>query len=488
MKFKKWISTTAAAILLVASLSVAPTVHADDKKTISDESIYDLLVDRFFNSTNANDYRVADPNDPSNFTGGDFLGLSDKVDFIGKMGYTIVSIGPVFATEKYDGSMATSYSKLERHFGTAKELDQAIKAYNKKKMRIMVDFPLNNVSPSHEWAKDKSEKNWVASTNNGQIQWDYTNKDLQQAVKNAVVDFVKEHKIGGLRLTDLGTADVAFINEVIEAVKAVNKDIYVISNEDSKANFDATFSSETNAIYRDIFKNVDRNSSKFEAPYKAFVEEDEKPAQLMFDSLDSGRFTYNTRVEKMFPPTRLKMALATLMALPGVPVVQYGTEIAMNGKAAPEAHQIYNFKTKDDLIKYVGNLQELRNKSETLRNGKFELVKNENGLIVLRRTSKDESWVIVINNTGKTQRVDFTPEELGKDKELRGILENDIVPLNKKGKYAIVLDREIAEYYQVIDKQGIKVSYMVALALVYIGFIGFIYAMVRRGRARRREN
>lgn len=487
MKFKKWISTTAAAILLAASLSATPAVHAEDKKTIADESIYDLLVDRFFNNTGANDY-VADPTDPSKFAGGDFLGLIDKVDFIGKMGYTVVSIGSVFATEKYDGSMVTSYSKLERHFGTAEELDQAIDVYNKKKIRMMVDFPLNNVSPNHEWAKDAAKKSWIASTENGQIQWDYQNKDVQQAVKAAVVDFVKAHKIGGLRLTDLGTADEAFINKVIDAVKAVNKDIYVISNEESDANFDATFSSDTNAIYRDIFKNVDRESSKLDIPYKGYLEEKEKPAQLMFDSLDTGRFTYNSATENMFPPTRLKMALATLMALPGVPVVQYGSEIAMNGKAAPEAHQIYNFKTDDELIKYVENLQMLRNKSETLRNGKFELVKNENGLLVIRRTSKDESWVIVVNNTGETQRVDFTPEELGKEKELRGMFDNDIVPLNKKGEYAIVLDREMAEYYQVIDKRGINVSYMVALSLVYILFIGFIYAIIRRGRARRREN
>ena len=171
-----------------------------------------------------------------------------------------------------------------------------------------------------------------------------------------------------------------------------------------------------------------------------------------------------------------------------MPVIQYGSEIAMNGESAPESHQVYNFKIDEELIKYIENLQKLRNHSETLRRGDFELVKNENGLLVMRRTSADESWIIVVNNTGKTQRVDFTQEEIGKGKELRGLFENEVVPLNKNGQYVVVLDREIAEYYQVIEKRGINISYIIALSLVYILFIGFIYIIIRRGRARRKEN
>ena len=271
VKFKKWIRATAAAFLLATSLTVAPAVNAQQTKTIADESIYDLLVDRFFNNTSANDYN-ANPNDPSQFAGGDLVGLIDKVDFIGKMGFSVVSIGSIFATEKYDGSMVTSYSELERHFGTAEEFDRVIATYNKKGMRIMVDFPLNNVSVNHEWAQDTAKKQWVASTTNGQVQWDYTNADVQQAVKAAIVDFVKAHKVEGLRLTQLGAVDTAFLNDVIAAVKQVNPTIYVISNEDSDADFDATFSKETNEIYRNIFKNADRDSSKAEIPYKAYLE------------------------------------------------------------------------------------------------------------------------------------------------------------------------------------------------------------------------
>ena len=73
----------------------------------------------------------------------------------------------------------------------------------------------------------------------------------------------------------------------------------------------------------------------------------------MVDSLETRRFTFDSATENMFPPTRLKMAMGALFMMPGIPVVQYGTEIAMNGETKPETHQIFNFKTDDELIEYI---------------------------------------------------------------------------------------------------------------------------------------
>jgi len=98
VKFKKWISATAATLLLATSLiSAIPVAQADEvsTRTIAEESIYDLLVDRFFNGSGTNDFDT-NTQDPSKFAGGDFTGLQDKLNFIGEMGYTIVSIGPIF--------------------------------------------------------------------------------------------------------------------------------------------------------------------------------------------------------------------------------------------------------------------------------------------------------------------------------------------------------------------------------------------------------
>ena len=484
VKFKKWISATAASLLLATSfVSTTPVAHADEKATtsIAEESIFDLLVDRFFNGSGTNDFDT-NTKDPSKFAGGDFTGLQDKLKFIGEMGFTIVSIGPIFSTEKYDGSLLTSYTTIERHFGTTEEFQSVVEAYKAKNMSIMVDFPLNNVSPNHEWAKDSSKADWIASTNNGQVQWDLSNKAVQEALIQSATEFVSTYDVGGIRLTNIAEADTAFVNAMIAALKETKASLYVIANEESDADFDATFSPATADIYRNIFKNVDMDSSKLMEPFTG-----EKPTQIMVDSLETHRFTFDSATENMFPPTRLKMAMGALFMLPGIPVVQYGTEIAMNGEAKPETHQLYNFKTDEELIDYIKNVQSLRNQSATLRKGDFEVITNDNGLLVFTRTSDEEKWVIMVNNTGKTQRVDLTPAQLGEGKMLNGILHEEKVRINEKEVYPVILDREMVEIYQVRNDEGLNMPYMVALGLVWVIFIGFVVIIIKRGKVRRQE-
>jgi len=482
MKFKKFISATAATLLLATSLISATTAaHADELsiRSIAEESIYDLLVDRFFNGSGSNDFDT-NMQDPTKFAGGDFAGLQDKLKFIGEMGFTIVSIGPIFATEKYDGSMLTSYSTIERHFGTSEEFQSVVEAYKAKNMSIMVDFPLNNVSLNHEWAKDPAKKNWIASTSNRQIQWDLTNKDVQEALIKSASDFISTYDIGGVRLTNIADADTEFINTLIAALKDTKKSFYIISNEESDANFDASFSPTTADIYRNIFKNVELDSSKLIEPLTG-----EKPTQIMVDSLETHRFTFDSASENMFPPTRLKMAMGALFMMPGIPIMQYGSEIAMNGEAKPDTHQLFNFKTDEELINYIKNVQSLRNKSAALRKGDFEVIKNENGLFVFTRTSDEEKWVIMVNNTGETQRVDLTPEQLGKGIMLNGILHQEKVRINEKDVYPVILDREMVEVFQVRNDEGFNIPYIVTLGLVWLLFIGFVVFIIRRGKVRR---
>ncbi|WP_108306268.1 alpha-amylase family glycosyl hydrolase [Metalysinibacillus jejuensis] len=475
MNIKKWLSTAVASMLLATAIQLPAS--AQEKRTIQDESIYDVLVDRYFNKTSKNDYET-DPDDPSSFAGGDFGGLQEKFNYIYDMGYTIISLGTIFSTDKYDGSLPTSHTTLERRFGTEEELDELIKTYKKYDIRMMADFPLGQASINHEWANDPK---WIASTEGNMVKWDLTNKALQQKMIEAATTFVKAHDIAGLRITYLEDAPQDFLNDLIAAVKAEG-DYYVIAKGESDADFDTTYSEETNQIFREAFKNVNGDTSTIPA-----IVNSDKPMQLMVDELDTSRFTHDIAGEGMFAPTRMRMVLGTLFTLPGTPVVQYGTEIAINGEQAPDTHQVMNFSVDKELQGNLRNVMQLRNDSPTLRNGDFNVIENDNGLLVYTRTSDDEQWVIFVNNTDKTKSVTLTEEQLGANKELRGMFDRDIVR-EQNGEYVLVLNREIVEIYQVIENQGLNKSYMVALALVYILFAAFIIIVVKRARQGKKRN
>ncbi|MFC5558408.1 alpha-amylase family glycosyl hydrolase [Ureibacillus thermophilus] len=485
MKLKKWIQTTAMATLLFASV-MTPVASAEESRSIADESIYDLLVDRYFNGTNKNDdSSKTNPKDLSQFAGGDFQGIKDRFSQIQDMGFTILSLGSIFATETYDGSSVTSYQTIEPNFGTEEEFKELVEYVKDHGMSVMVDFPLTNVSENHEWAKDASKASWILKRENGKVQWNLNNKDVQQALIDAVVDFVSAYDLDGVRLTNIVGADTEFLNDVIAAIKSIDDSIYVISNSESDANFDAKYYDEVSDIFRYAFKNVDEDTANLMKYFDAFAKgETDVPTQIMIDHLNTDRFLYTAEI---YPPTRLKMVLGASLLLPGVPVMSYATEIAVNGQKGPEAHQLYNFKTDTELKDYIGNILTLRNESETLRNGEFKMIQNEDGLIVFQRKSDKENWIIIANNTSKRQKIEIPKELVGENKEIRGTLEGEIFREGDDGVFRIIQDRETVEMYQVIDEQGINISYMIALALVYIIFIAFVIALIKRGKRKHKN-
>ena len=478
MRFNKWLSALTAGVVLSTSLSFASLANAEENRTIADESIYDILVDRFFNGTGKNDDHTVNAQDPTMFAGGDFDGVLKKIDYVTNMGYTMLSVGSVFATEKYDGSMPTSYTLLDPRFGTADEFKKMVNSYQKREMKIMADFPITDVSPNHELAE---KQGFVASTKDGKIQWDLTNEEVQNEIIDSAVQFVDTYGLDGVRLTNIEQVDTAFLNRMIEQLKATGT--YVIANAESEADFDAKFYNDVASKFTNSFKNVDLDTSVLE-PY---IEEtlSDTPVLTMTDTIWSDRFTLAATAEGMYPPTRSKISIASTLLLPGVPVVQYGSEIAMNGTAGEEAHQYYNFKTDSELADYVGKLQSLRNDSDTLRNGEFKWLENEDGYIVFERKSDTETWIVVINNSSKTKRVHIPVAELGEGKEIRGMFNSEIIRENKDNNYTIILDREMVEVYQVIDARGINTSYIVALGLVVVLYTAFMIVIMKRGKQRR---
>ncbi|WP_391208107.1 alpha-amylase family glycosyl hydrolase [Psychrobacillus sp. L4] len=476
MNVKKWF----VAALLISGLWLTTTkeTNAEANVSIHNESIYDLYVDRYFNKVVSNDINV-NAQDPNAFAGGDFLGIVEKMDHIKDMGFTIISIGPVFATDTYDGKRVLDFNEIEKRFGTPEEFQELIKVAHKKGMKIVVGFPLNNFSENHIWNMDPKKKDWIVKTENGVMQVDLANPEVQHELEKTIVDFAKKYEIDGVKFSELEGAPTSFLNEMIADIKEVRNPMYAIALEESDANFDTHYSNQLLVDFREAFKNTD-------LPSEGIASTNDNDL-LMIDQLNTERFTYFSALENMFPPTRIKTAMGAILAMSGVPYMSYGTEIAMNGQIPQESHQVMNFRVDEDITNYLKDINSIRNKSETLRTGKTELLKNENGYIVFKRYSDKETFIVVVNNTSATQRIDLSSDVVGENKELRGIFESDIVRPDDDGQYRLVLDRELVEIYQVTDRKGLNTAYIVAMCVAYLLFILFLVIVWKKGKQKRRE-
>ncbi|MGB2993232.1 MAG: alpha-amylase family glycosyl hydrolase, partial [Paenisporosarcina sp.] len=111
-------------ILIPFLLFYAFPVSADEKeeRKWQDESIYFIMVDRFNNGDTTNDFKMQ-LDDLKEYNGGDFKGITDKLDYIKDMGFTAIWLTPVFDNEDkgYHGYWIKDFYNTEEHFGTMEE-------------------------------------------------------------------------------------------------------------------------------------------------------------------------------------------------------------------------------------------------------------------------------------------------------------------------------------------------------------------------------
>ena len=124
------------------------------------------------------------------------------------------------------------------------------------------------------------------------------------------------------------------------------------------------------------------------------------------------RFTFDAVKANQNPGTRWKLALSYLYTAPGIPNVLYGTEIALNGGKSSENQPLMNFKTDQDLVEHITKLATLRAAHPALSVGSMEVLYEKDAVLVYKRTVADETMVVVINNSSKTQNITLNQSQL----------------------------------------------------------------------------
>lgn len=496
-----------ALLIFVLLLSVTTPASAKTERAWQDERIYFIMVDRFNNGNPKNDYDV-NVHDPKAYHGGDLQGIIDKLDYIKEMGFTAIWLTPIFANEKggYHGYWIEDFYKVEEHFGTLDDFKRLVKEAHKRDMKVILDFVVNHTGYNHPWLNDPAKKDWFHEkkdifnwANQQEVEngWLFGLPDLAQEnpeVKAYLFDvakwWIKETDVDGYRLDTVKHVPKSFWDEFSKEVKSVKQDFFLLGEvwhddpryvaEYGKHGIDALIDFPFYKEASTIFSNVDQSLEPLYNVWKRNVAFYDRPYLLgtFLDNHDTVRFTRLALQNRINPVTRLKLGLTYLFAAPGIPIMYYGTEIALDGGEDPDNRRLMNFRTDKELIDYVTKLGELREKLPSLRRGDFELLYEKDGMALFKRTYEKETTVIAINNTSKTQKVTLD-DELEQGKELRGLLAGDLVR-SKDGKYDIILDRETAEIYVLAPKTGLNIPFIAALLAVYTAFGLFLYFARKR--------
>ncbi|ASS90496.1 alpha-amylase family glycosyl hydrolase [Aeribacillus pallidus] len=448
---------------------------------LQDESIYHVAVDRFYNGTTANDGERK--GGLEHFLGGDLQGVIKKLDYIKGMGFTIVSLSPIFQNEAngFHGKWVKDFKKVDEHFGTMQDLKQLTKEAHKRDLKVMIDFVFET-GPNHPWLSDPAKKEWFVE---GSTTFDVSRPDVQAFIIDVAKWWIKQSDIDGYRLIDANRTEPQFLKKMAEEIKSVKKDFVLVAdigggdpNTYQNSGIDAVMNTYFAKNAQKSFSNVDEPLSGLDGFTQSNL-----PVVSFLDDEDIVRFTRKAVENEAFPVTRLKLALTYLYTLPVVPFVYYGTEIALDGGNGAVNYRMMDFRTSTEIVEYITNLADIRKILPSLRTGQYHLLYEKDGMLVYQLKSGDETSIIAINNTSQTKSVTIGFRYLPDNHELRGYLKGGSIKSSKDG-YTITLERETAEIFKLDEQKGASIPFISILVGVPVLFILFLYAAYKKGKGK----
>ncbi len=143
-----------------------------------DEIIYFVLIDRFCDGDSSNNKgRIPDSYRPWDGTpehvdwlkayqGGDLRGVINRLDYLSDLGITALWLSPVFDNSDssflgwwpYHGYQPRDFFAVDEHFGGTGDLCELVQQAHRRGIKVILDMVCNQVAPDHPWVSDST--NW----------------------------------------------------------------------------------------------------------------------------------------------------------------------------------------------------------------------------------------------------------------------------------------------------------------------------------------
>lgn len=463
-------------LLFLYALPVG-AVEKEERKW-QDESIYYLMVDRFMNSSVHNDDGV-DPNNPDAYHGGDIQGIIDQLDHIEELGFSTIELSPIMANSEqgYHGYWIEDFRSVEEHFGSLEDVKRLVEEAHKRDMKVMFDMVIGHTSPEHAWVEDETKTQWYTDeTEEIQNRWlkeapalNTDNPEVQQYLLETAKFWIDETGVDAFKLVDAAAVSPDFIKEFSEHVTTLREDFFVAADAASPA-IDGRVDVALNDQIRKVFKTSGQPLNEL---YDIWTENKQlysNPNQILhnMDSPGNVRFTHLTVQENKNPITRWELGLTYLFTSPGIPVLYFGSEVPLDDGGDPSSIPMMNFKAGDEQLQQrIEKLTSMREQFPALTRGDFEELHNDKGLAVFKRTYKDQTLLIAINNSEETKTAELT--NLKDDQQLTGLIQDGIIRQSDEGIYRLGMERETADVFLLEPDRGYN--------WLFIGFVGGVLTL-----------
>lgn len=312
--------------------------------------IYHIFVDRF---NPGKDRDWSQTKNPKLAFGGTIDGVTEKLDYIQKLGADAIWLSPIFPSPSIHRYDATNYYHVAEELGGDEALKNLVEKAHNKGIRIILDLVCNHISFQHPYFleaynnKNSQYREWFYFDESDEIgyrtffgvrkmpQMNLNNPDARQWMLDIARYWLEVFDVDGYRLDHANGPGPGFWGEFWQVCKMVKPDSICIGEVVEPPDVQMQFLGRMDGLLdfhlcEAIRKGVGtENWSKqhfenFLGSHMAYWNEDFLMATFV-DNHDMDRFLYiaENNVEK------LKIAAKIQFSMPGPPIIYYGTEVGL---------------------------------------------------------------------------------------------------------------------------------------------------------------
>ncbi|WP_238988364.1 glycoside hydrolase family 13 protein [Aureibaculum marinum] len=426
--------------------------------------------------------------------GGDIRGIINHLDYIDEMGFTAIWPTPLLTNDmsesSYHGYAITDFYQVDPRFGTLEAYVELAEKLKERGMKLIMDQVANHCGIEHWWMKDLPFDDWInqqenflkkqivlksnhrrtvnqdlyASEIDKQLMADGwfvdAMPDLNQRnpfmatyiIQNSIW-WIETLGLGGIRQDTYPYPDKDFMSDWAGAIMNEYPNFSIVGEEWSVNPLLVGYW-QKGANNKDGYKSNLSSTMDFPMQHNivaALNENEEWDTGLIkiYEGLandfyypspnDIMIFPDNHDMSRIFTQlgediTKTKMALATVLLLPRIPQIYYGTELLLSDIAKPGDHGLIRTDFPggwlgDEVNGFTGeglsdNQKEMqsflkkalnyRKGSKAIHRGKTIHFAPDNGIYVLFRVLDDETVVMILNKNTEPVQLD-----LNRFKEMR---------------------------------------------------------------------
>lgn len=417
-------------------------------KTFEGDVFYQIFPERFRNGRGQKDYinrpwNSLDLKGPNNnriqnvFLGGDFKGINEKVDYLKELGVDVIYLTPICespSNHKYD---VVDYFNFDPMFGTKEEFKALVDKLHANGMKIVLDLVFNHSSKHNpmfvdvlkngkkskyydfyfmhdETFKDSGVNYETFGFTDQMPKLNSNNFDEQDYFVGVGKYFITEFGVDGYRLDVANEVSHTFWRYFKHELRRVKKDVILIGENWTNASsflsaseFDSVMNYPFLVACKYFYVQKKFSALDFANRLNTllvrYTDNSNKVMLNLLDSHDTERF-YN-----FIKPNKELYLLAylTLISYTGMPMIYYGDEIFMEGGTDPDNRRgmewdSNEFGSKENQL--FADITKLR-KHEAFKTGDIK-VTSKDDLVIIERFNSEESYQVIINNSGKDHKID----------------------------------------------------------------------------------